>query len=116
MLKARREKRRARKEDKKKAKSSAKGNGRRGDGAGGPSPERRRKRLEERSEELTGCVQEAEERIAAIDATFAEPGYYDRTPPDAVAELEAERSALRDEVARLLAEWEEAERELAALS
>ncbi len=86
-----------------------------GNGSGGESPAKRRRRLKERSDELAGRVQAAEERIARIEETFARPGYYDRTPADDVAELERERSGLQDEAARLLEAWEAAEREIGAL-
>ena len=78
--------------------------------------EKRRKTLSSRSDELAARIQEAEERIAAIEDVFARPGYFEETDPDEVAELERERSARREEVSRLMEEWERVEEELAALA
>ncbi len=74
--------------------------------------QQRRRRLKSDSEELAARIQEAEERIAGIEEVFAKPGYFERTDPDEVAELEEERSALQEEVSQLMEEWEAAEREL----
>jgi len=97
------------------------GDGRQGVGRGRGNGDRRarrrarkheRKKLEGRSAALMEAYEAAEEEIAAIEATFARPGYFEETPPEEVAELEAKRSALQDEAARLLEEWEGVERAL----
>jgi ATPase subunit of ABC transporter with duplicated ATPase domains len=79
--------------------------------AGAPAPgapsAKERRRLEARLEELTAKIEAAEARVAAIDAAFCAPGYYERTPPEEVAALERERVALQAEAERLTAEWDE---------
>ncbi len=72
-----------------------------------------RKRLEERLDELTTAIDEAEARVAEIDATFCRPGYYDRTAPEEVADLEGERGKLEVRIEALMDEWESLERQLA---
>jgi ATPase subunit of ABC transporter with duplicated ATPase domains len=79
---------------------------------GSPASPAELKHLEARRDELTDRVDAAETRMAEIDAAFCEPGYYDRTPADAVATLEAERAELEATVERLMSEWESVERQL----
>jgi ATPase subunit of ABC transporter with duplicated ATPase domains len=74
----------------------------------------RRARLEHRRDELTGAIDAAEARMAEIDAAFCDAGYYDRTPQEEVAALEAERATLQRRVEYLMGEWESVERELEA--
>ena len=78
-------------------------------------PERRLSELRERSDELAAHLEAAEARIADVDRTFAEPGYFERSPRNEIAALEAERASLQEEVARLLEAWEAVEREIAAV-
>jgi hypothetical protein len=52
--------------------------------------------------------------MAEIDAAFCDAGYYDRTPQEEVAALEAERATLQRRVEYLMGEWESVERELEA--
>ncbi|MCU0303988.1 MAG: ATP-binding cassette domain-containing protein [Thermoanaerobaculales bacterium] len=73
---------------------------------------RRRRDLGLRLEVVTAAVGTAEARIAAIDAEFCRPGFFDATAEPTVRAMQAERAALEDEIARLLAEWETLEGEL----
>ena len=88
------------------------GNGRKATGSGGVS-KARKTRLLKIQEELTASMEVAEARVAEIDGIFCEPTYYERTPPDEVKALEAERTSLQSEVAHLMSEWECAEEEIA---
>jgi ATPase subunit of ABC transporter with duplicated ATPase domains len=75
----------------------------------------RRKALEKESEEATARIDRAERRIEEIDATFAEPGFFERAGQDEVKALEQERATLQSEMEDLMGRWEEIERELHAL-
>jgi ATPase subunit of ABC transporter with duplicated ATPase domains len=118
ILKARREKRRKNREER--------GTAPKGDDglAGEPakaalSPgdiEKRTKKLERQREGLTSAIETAEKRITEIDSSFCEEGYYERTPPDDVAALEAERGSLQTDVDRRMEEWAELERRLDELT
>jgi ATPase subunit of ABC transporter with duplicated ATPase domains len=72
-------------------------------------------RLERRREELTSALESVEARMARIDETFCRPGFYEDTAADEVARLERERQERQEEADRLLAEWEEVEREIDGL-
>ena len=76
-----------------------------------PSPNRMRE-MRKRRDRLTDAIDRAEERLAEIDALFCEPGFYERSDPDEVAALEEERARLAPEIEALVADWEEAERDL----
>jgi ATPase subunit of ABC transporter with duplicated ATPase domains len=94
--------------------------GRENGGGDGARPARRRhdperlRRLERRADELIEAVGAAEARVADIDARFAEPGFFDHTAPDEIADLDRERKTVQEDVGRLTAEWEEVENELRA--
>jgi hypothetical protein len=76
----------------------------------------REKRLAfERHQEVMRLIQAAEARILEIEALFSDPSYYQRTPLDEVRRLENERAGLEEELARLMAEWEQEEERLQAL-
>ena len=51
---------------------------------------------------------------AAMDALFADPKFYGKTPNDERRRLEAERGGLVKEAAELTAEWEKAEETISA--
>ena len=63
-------------------------------------------------ETLMAEIEKAETRLAAIDALFCQPNYYEKTPADEVKTLESERADLEREVAHLTAEWERVEAEV----
>jgi ATPase subunit of ABC transporter with duplicated ATPase domains len=68
--------------------------------------------LEARRDKLTQSIDDAEKRSREIDERFAEPGYFDRASSSEVRELEREQGRLKEELERLMAEWEEAEEAL----
>ena len=111
ILKAKTEKRTKKRKDGAGDGQVERGNGRKVKPADGISKARRTQLLT-RQEELTASIEEAEARVAEIDEVFCEPKYYERTPPDEVKALETERSSLQNEVADLMAEWEDAEGEI----
>ncbi len=77
--------------------------------------EHRARKLSGRRDEITARIEQAESRIESIEATFADPGTYDRSGPDEVRELESERTDLLAEVENLVAEWERIEEKLETL-
>ena len=78
--------------------------------------EQKKKRIQQRQEELLGRIERAESRLAAIDDLFCQPTFYESTPPDEVRALEAERKELEHSVAELTAAWEQSEEEIGALA
>jgi ATPase subunit of ABC transporter with duplicated ATPase domains len=82
--------------------------------------ERRRKNrlkaLPKKRDEVVAQIDAAEARKAAIHARWCEPGFYEKTPKDEIAALEAEEQALGPKIEALLAEWESIEAEITALS
>ena len=63
--------------------------------------------LERQRTALTESIEAAESEIAAIDATFCQDGYYERTDPGEVVALEQKRGRLQSEVDRDLDTWAE---------
>ncbi len=113
ILKAKAEKRRSRDQGTPSNDGRASGNRK---GADRPSnSDRERRKLEKRSGEITEKIEARESRIEAIDRTFLQPGYYERTPADEVRTLEEERARLQEELEELMARWERIERQLFAL-
>ena len=55
-----------------------------------------------------------ESRLAEIDATFADTGFYQTSDPAQVRELQAERERLASQVERLTEEWMALEEEMEA--
>jgi ATPase subunit of ABC transporter with duplicated ATPase domains len=74
------------------------------------------RKLERRRDELTASIEAAERRVATIEETFCAEGYYERTDPGEVAELERERASRLEEVERAMDEWTRVEAEIEALS
>ncbi|HEX7091874.1 MAG TPA: ATP-binding cassette domain-containing protein [Longimicrobiales bacterium] len=110
VLKARREAREKRRAEPGKggrASRPAGGNGRKVDPY-------RIQRLERRRDDVLAEIAAAEQRVAEIDATFADPEYYGRAPVEQVQALQREREALLERVERLMQEWEGVEQEIAA--
>jgi ATPase subunit of ABC transporter with duplicated ATPase domains len=75
-----------------------------------------RSRVEKRRDALTAEIETAEARMAAIDALFCQPGYFERTDGAEVARLQEERGALQGRVEGLLGEWEQLESRLDAIA
>lgn len=99
VLKARREKRRTRQARK----------------TGDAEHTRRLRHLTRERDRLTGEIEKAEARVHEINEIFCDPTYFDRTPPKQVQKLEREQKETTARVEELMAEWEKAEEELAAL-
>jgi ATPase subunit of ABC transporter with duplicated ATPase domains len=132
VLKARREERRARRNDGTRGDGRQDGqptggNGRgaaavRGDGRpqrggrAGRANDAERAGLEERRAALTAGIEAAEQRIGAIDATFAAPGYFDATPAEQVAALQKERAEQQQRIDGLMEEWVRVEEQIDALT
>jgi len=72
-----------------------------------------RKDLSLRLEIVTAAVEKAEGRVEAIDTEFCRDGFFEQTPDGKVRALQAERTKLDDEIARLMDEWETIEAKLA---
>ena len=100
LLKVRREKR------------QAKGRKRSGDSGG----RREIDRFTRERDRLQTAIEEAESRINAINETFCDPTYFDRTPPPRVRKLDSEQKELTSKVAELMQDWERAEKELEELA
>jgi ATPase subunit of ABC transporter with duplicated ATPase domains len=81
-------------------------------GAGKAAAARRRAEAEAR---ITGAIEEAEARIATIDALFAEPGYFGHTSADTVRALQSERTELEQRIEQLLLEWGQLEGDVETL-
>jgi len=69
--------------------------------------------LRKRRDEVTARIEEAERRVAEIEAAFADPGLYDGGRVDEVRALTREREALAAELEALMAEWERVEEAMA---
>ena len=72
-------------------------------------------RLTRQRDALTGRIETAEARVAAIDELFCRPGYFESTPPGEIAALQDERANLQGTVGELMEEWAGVEREIEAL-
>jgi ATPase subunit of ABC transporter with duplicated ATPase domains len=83
-----------------------------------PAPKQnafQRQKGERRRDEITGEIEAAEARVAAIDRELGSAGFYERTPAEGVKALTEERAALERKVEGLMAEWERVEAELAGV-
>jgi ATPase subunit of ABC transporter with duplicated ATPase domains len=76
---------------------------------------RRHRELEAERDEVTTRITALEGRLAEIDEAFCAPDFYDRSTPDEVSGLEAERAALSAEADERMRRWEQVELELGAL-
>ena len=101
VLKARKEKKRDRSKSSSTSGERTKYPSRNGD------PRKRKKKLQERYDQLTTRVANAESRIEEIDAMFCQPDSYQQTPAQQVRALEEERNILQTELTNLMAEWEQ---------
>ncbi len=73
----------------------------------------RQKQLPALRDRALEAISAAEARKAEITAMWCEAGFFERTSPERVAELQAEEQALGPRIEALLAEWEALEAELA---
>jgi ATPase subunit of ABC transporter with duplicated ATPase domains len=78
--------------------------------------QKRVKELERRRDELTAAVDRAEARVGAINETFCDPSYFERSPQKEVRKLEIEQQALKGKIETLMGEWETIEGELEGLA
>ncbi len=76
----------------------------------------RKKKLERQRDEVVTKMESLEADVAAIDKEFCAPGYFEKTPADQAQERQDEQQRLRDEVARLVTQWEALEAELEQLA
>jgi len=70
-------------------------------------------RLPARRDAVVAKIDEAEARKKGILERFCQPGFYEKTPPDEIAALEAEEKSLGPRIEELIAEWEAIEAEIA---
>jgi ATPase subunit of ABC transporter with duplicated ATPase domains len=75
----------------------------------------RKKALPGLRDKVLADIEAAEERRRAIEASYCEPGFFDRTSSDTLANLRAEDEVLKLRLEELVAEWERLETELAEL-
>ncbi len=85
-------------------------------GAGAHQRKKQREALVAERDRVESEVTAAEARIAEIDAAFAAPGYWDRTPLEESRALERERARLTAEVEERMNRWADIEGEIASMS
>ncbi len=107
--------RKAKREKKAEKKGERKGGARDSRRKSTSNSERRVADLQRRSEKLLDRIGRDEARIAEILSTFAESGYYARTDDAEVERMQSELENAKRRVSEKTAEWEEVEREAAAL-
>jgi ATPase subunit of ABC transporter with duplicated ATPase domains len=78
--------------------------------------QQRQRELGRRRDELTAAVEEAESRVHAINESFCDPTFFERTSRDQVRKLEDEQKRLTAKVEELMASWERIETELSQLA
>ena len=109
VLKARRAKR-----ARKAASASGSASGEREDAPGSTSPERGpstsalRRELEELERErdrLTGAIEGAEREISTIDRSFAEEGFFEKTPSEEVVAMQKKRAHLQERIEETMEAW-----------
>jgi ABC-type multidrug transport system ATPase subunit len=110
VLKARREERSAQRKEA--APVTAKPAGAPARSSGGGKPQRNGNRRS--VDELTGQIERAEARVAEIDASFSEQGFFRSTAPDVVKQMRSEREKLQQNLERMMEEWEALESEVGA--
>jgi ATPase subunit of ABC transporter with duplicated ATPase domains len=76
---------------------------------------KRLRQVERKLEEVTQAIEKAEARVHAINETFCDPTYFERTEPAKVRKLETEQKSLTERVAELMSEWERLEQEKAEI-
>jgi chromosome segregation ATPase len=65
---------------------------------------------------VTADVEKAEARVGAINETFCDPTYFEKTPQKEVRKLETEQKDLKEKIDALMGEWESIEKELEQIS
>jgi ATPase subunit of ABC transporter with duplicated ATPase domains len=86
---------------------------------GGGWEEKKRKKSEHRKlvarrDRVTALIEEAEKRQREIEALYCQPGFFEDTPRERLAELEREKAELGPRLDQLLAEWEALETAISA--
>jgi len=74
------------------------------------------RRLERNRDEVTASLETFENRLAEIDAVFCEEGFYERSEPDEISRLEAERLEVEKGLEDKMQRWSELEARLEELS
>jgi ATPase subunit of ABC transporter with duplicated ATPase domains len=72
----------------------------------------RQKQLPSLRDATVKSIEVAEARKASIHALWCEPGFFERSPPDAVAALQAEEASLVQRIEALVGQWEAFEKEI----
>jgi ABC-type glutathione transport system ATPase component len=72
-------------------------------------------RMLKRRDAVTEEIAAAESRLEVIRALYCEPGFFEETPADRVAELQEEEAGLGPRLEALMSEWEALETALEAL-
>ncbi len=85
-------------------------------GKSGSSKTNRQQSLPKQRDEVLDRIGLAEARLAEINSAYCAPGFFEPTPPEELARLQAERTQLEDDLVELTTEWELLEIELGALS
>ncbi|HMB54753.1 MAG TPA: ABC-F family ATPase, partial [Thermoanaerobaculia bacterium] len=74
--------------------------------------QKNQRRLVARRNELTGQIEKLEGRVHAINETFCDPTFFERTPRAEVTKLEKEQKDLAGKIEALMGDWEEVEAEI----
>jgi ATPase subunit of ABC transporter with duplicated ATPase domains len=75
----------------------------------------RKKEIPLRRDKVMAEIDAAEAASKAIAERYCSPGFFERTPKEDIAALQAQEADLHRKIQALTAEWEELEREMAAL-
>jgi len=82
-------------------------------GAGPSCDEAKKSReIKLRRDIVTTAIEKAEERIEEIDGAFCKQGFFESTADSKVKAMQKERTKLGADLERLMAEWEELERQI----
>jgi ATPase subunit of ABC transporter with duplicated ATPase domains len=73
---------------------------------------RRRKQIEDRLERITTEIEAAETRLGVLNEQFSAPDFYQVTPREQLAPLEAEHRDVTAKIQQLMQEWEGLEQQL----
>ncbi|HEX4953288.1 MAG TPA: ATP-binding cassette domain-containing protein [Thermoanaerobaculia bacterium] len=81
-----------------------------------PVDKKKQRTLTERRDRITRDIEETESRVHAINESFCDPSFFDKTPRSEVSRLEAEQKQLKARLDELMDEWAAVEDELTALT